>query len=76
MKIHKRQRRYEIEVSGWRYTRRLLVGFRRGEWWIGWRRNFQADWWEIAVFGLTVCVPDEKKPRKGQDEGIGRGVAA
>ncbi|MDG4791991.1 hypothetical protein O7626_39955 [Micromonospora sp. WMMD1102] len=64
MKIRKWPRRYEIEVSGWRYTRRLLVGLRRGEWWIGARYNFQCDWWEVGAFGLTVCVPAEKTPRR------------
>jgi hypothetical protein len=64
VKIRKRARRYEIEVSGWRYTRRLLLGVRRGEWWIGARYDLQCDWREIGIFGLTVCVPNEKTPRR------------
>lgn len=64
VKLRKQRRRYELEVSGWRYTRRLVLGFRWGEWWIGARRNFQCDWWEIGLFGLTVCVPYEKRLRK------------
>lgn len=36
--------------------RRLIWGIRSGEWWIGARRNFQADAIEVNVFGLTLLV--------------------
>lgn len=56
-------KRCYVEVTGWRYTRRWRVGFRSGEWWIGVRRSFEADAYEINVFGLTALIPDEGTPR-------------
>ena len=55
--------RWPVEVTGWRYTRRLTVGFRRGEWWIGVRHSLSCDWWEIGLLGLTLTIPAEKQPR-------------
>lgn len=59
-----RRLRWTVDVPGWRYTRRWIIGVRHGEWWIGARHNFACDWWEIGLLGLTVCVPCEGKPRR------------
>lgn len=59
-----RKLRWTIDVTGWRYTRRWVFGIRRGERWIGARRNFACDWWEFGIFGLTVAIPDERQPRQ------------
>lgn len=56
-------KRWHVEVTGWRYTRRWRVGIRTGEWWIGWRRDFACDQWEINVLGLTAFVLHEGTPR-------------
>jgi hypothetical protein len=38
----------------WGYT--WVFGLRRGEWWIGARRNFAADAIEINLFGITLMI--------------------
>lgn len=60
--------RYQVMVTGWRYTRWWFVGIRYGEWWIGWRKDFQADGWEINALGLMVFVCADKihKDRLGE----------
>ena len=57
-------RRWWVEVTGWRYTRRWIFGIRRGEWWIGFRHDFACDWLEIGLLGLTLCIPTEKEARR------------
>lgn len=39
-----------------RWGRTWIWGYRSGEWWIGVRRNFQADALEWTAFGLTLMV--------------------
>ena len=53
----RRRLRWELDVTGWRYTRRWVVGVRSGEWWIGARYDFPCDWLEIGILGLTLCIP-------------------
>lgn len=42
-----------------RFANGLIIGFRRGEWWVGARHNFVGDAWELGLFGLTLIIPLE-----------------
>lgn len=46
-------------MARWRTTRwdrTWIWGVRRGEWWVGVRRNLAADALELNMFGLTLMV--------------------
>lgn len=42
-----------------RFSNGLIIGVRRGEWWIGARYSFAMDAWELGLFGLTLIIPME-----------------
>lgn len=42
-----------------RFRNGVIIGVRRGEWWIGARYNFAMDAWEWGLFGLTLILPME-----------------
>lgn len=42
-----------------RWGRRLIWGYRSGEWWIGVRRNFEADVIEWNLLGFSLFVGRE-----------------
>lgn len=47
-----------------RFGNGVIVGVRRGEWWVGVRRSFATDAYEVGFLGLTLILPQELFERR------------